>query len=60
MKLLHTPGHTPGHLSLLLRLESGGRLLLTADAAYAQRTLDERLLSLFSPTTMRTSRRWTG
>ena len=47
VRLLHTPGHTRGHLSLLLRLESGERLLLTADAAYAQRTLDERLLSLF-------------
>jgi N-acyl homoserine lactone hydrolase len=47
VRLLHTPGHTPGHLSLLLRLESGERLLLTADAAYAQRTLDERLVSLF-------------
>ena len=46
VRLLHTPGHTPGHLSLLLRLESGEQLLLTADAAYAQRTLDERLLSL--------------
>ena len=47
VRLLHTPGHTPGHLSLLLRLAGGERLLLTADAAYAQRTLDERLLSLF-------------
>jgi N-acyl homoserine lactone hydrolase len=47
VRLLHTPGHTPGHLSLLLALESGQQLLLTADAAYAQRTLDERLLSLF-------------
>ena len=46
VRLLHTPGHTPGHLSLLLRLAGGERLLLTADAAYAQRTLDERLLSL--------------
>jgi glyoxylase-like metal-dependent hydrolase (beta-lactamase superfamily II) len=48
VRLLHTPGHTPGHLSLLLRLQSGARLLLTADAAYAQRTLDERLLPLFA------------
>jgi N-acyl homoserine lactone hydrolase len=45
--LLHTPGHTPGHLSVLLRLESGERLLLTADAAYAKRTLAERWLPLF-------------
>jgi glyoxylase-like metal-dependent hydrolase (beta-lactamase superfamily II) len=47
VRLFHTPGHTPGHLSLLLRLESGGSLLLTADAAYAKRTLDERLVPLF-------------
>ena len=47
VRLFHTPGHTPGHLSALLRLEGGERLLLTADAAYAQRTLDERLVPLF-------------
>jgi N-acyl homoserine lactone hydrolase len=47
VRLIHTPGHTPGHLSLLLRLAGGEHLLLTADAAYAQRTLDERLLPLF-------------
>jgi N-acyl homoserine lactone hydrolase len=47
VRLLHTPGHTRGHLSLLLRLAGGERLLLTGDAAYAQRTLDERLLALF-------------
>jgi glyoxylase-like metal-dependent hydrolase (beta-lactamase superfamily II) len=48
VRLLHTPGHTPGHLSLLLRLAGGEQLLLlTADAAYAQSTLDERLVPLF-------------
>lgn len=47
VRLLHTPGHTPGHLSLLLRLESGERLLLAADAAYARSTLAERKLPLF-------------
>jgi glyoxylase-like metal-dependent hydrolase (beta-lactamase superfamily II) len=45
--LAHTPGHTPGHLSVLLRLEGGERLLLTADAAYAKGTLAERWLPLF-------------
>ena len=50
VRLLHTPGHTPGHLSLLLRLDSGQQLLLTGDAAYAQRTLDERLFPLFVDT----------
>jgi N-acyl homoserine lactone hydrolase len=47
VRLFHTPGHTPGHLSLLLRLAGGEQLLLTADAAYAQSTLDERLVPLF-------------
>ena len=35
--LISTPGHTPGHMSLLLRLEGGRRLLVVGDAAY---TLD--------------------
>jgi N-acyl homoserine lactone hydrolase len=30
--LLATPGHTPGHLSLLVRLPRSGPILLTADA----------------------------
>jgi len=46
VRLFHTPGHTPGHLSLLLRLEGGESLLVTADAAYGQQTLDERLVPL--------------
>jgi N-acyl homoserine lactone hydrolase len=45
--LMHTPGHTPGHLSVLLALDSGERLLLTADAAYAKQTLADRWLPLF-------------
>ena len=46
IRAFHTPGHTSGHLSFLLRLESGAHLFLTADAALAKRTLDERLLPL--------------
>jgi N-acyl homoserine lactone hydrolase len=42
--LLSTPGHSKGHLSVLLRLESGRELLLTADAAFARRTIDEELV----------------
>jgi N-acyl homoserine lactone hydrolase len=47
VRLLSTPGHTKGHMSVLLRLRSGRELLLTADAAYARRTIDEELVPLF-------------
>ena len=47
IRLLSTPGHSKGHMSVLLRLESGRELLLTADAAYARRTIDEDLLPVF-------------
>jgi N-acyl homoserine lactone hydrolase len=48
VRLLSTPGHTLGHMSVLLRLASGGELLLTADAAYARRSIDEELVPLLA------------
>ncbi len=47
IRLLSTPGHSKGHMSVLLRLESSRELLLTADAAYARRTIDEELVPVF-------------
>jgi len=47
VRLLSTPGHTAGHMSVLLALESGRELLLTADAAYARRIIDEELVPVF-------------
>jgi glyoxylase-like metal-dependent hydrolase (beta-lactamase superfamily II) len=38
LTLASTPGHTVGHLSLIVRLE-GGEALLTADAAYTLATI---------------------
>jgi glyoxylase-like metal-dependent hydrolase (beta-lactamase superfamily II) len=32
--MLRTPGHTPGHRSLLVRLQAGGAILLTGDVAH--------------------------
>ena len=46
IRLAHTPGHTPGHQSLLLRL-SDRTLLLTGDATYAIRSIDEDLVPIF-------------
>ena len=40
VRLLSTPGHTKGHMSVLLRLQSGRELLLTGDAAYSRATID--------------------
>lgn len=34
MKTLFTPGHAPGHTSLLVTLEEAGPMMLTADACY--------------------------
>ncbi len=36
VQLLATPGHTPGHHSLLVRLPRSGPLLLTVDAVYTE------------------------
>jgi N-acyl homoserine lactone hydrolase len=46
IRLLSTPGHTDGHMSILLRT-AGGELLLAGDAAYARKTIDERLVPLY-------------
>ena len=46
VRLVSTPGHTLGHQSIVLRLR-GGELLLTGDAAYTRRTIDEQLVPIF-------------
>lgn len=47
VRLLNTPGHTRGHQSVLLRLAEARELLLTGDAAYARRSIDEDLVPIF-------------
>jgi len=46
VRLLSTPGHTRGHQSVLLALQDR-ELLLTADAAYTLRAIDEELVPIF-------------
>jgi glyoxylase-like metal-dependent hydrolase (beta-lactamase superfamily II) len=48
IRLLFTPGHTPGHQSVLLRLTDGAQVLLVGDAAYTRRSIDEQLLPMLT------------
>jgi glyoxylase-like metal-dependent hydrolase (beta-lactamase superfamily II) len=42
VRILSSPGHTPGHQSLLVRLPKTGSVLLTGDAAHFQDNWDNR------------------
>ncbi len=44
IKILPTPGHSPGHQSLLLNLERSGEILLAADSVYTDEILDNNVL----------------
>ena len=44
VRLIDTPGHTPGHLSVLLRLAHGRQVLLIGDAAYTPGSVREEAL----------------
>jgi 4-pyridoxolactonase len=43
--LVETPGHTPGHYSLLVRLAQRRPMLFTGDACYTHRSLTENLIA---------------
>lgn len=43
--LFETPGHTPGHYSLLVRLANRRPMLFTGDACYTQRSIEENIIS---------------
>jgi N-acyl homoserine lactone hydrolase len=44
IRLISTPGHTPGHMSLLLRLRQTGPIILAADVAHYAFNLEQRLV----------------
>jgi glyoxylase-like metal-dependent hydrolase (beta-lactamase superfamily II) len=46
IRLIWTPGHTPGHQSVLLRLEEGRSVLVVGDAAYTLRSIAEQILPM--------------
>ena len=48
VRLLSTPGHSAGHLSVLARLDGGREVLIVGDAAYTLRSIREQRLPLFT------------
>ena len=44
IQLVKTPGHTPGHQSVVLRLPERGTVILTGDAIWTEANLDEMTL----------------
>jgi N-acyl homoserine lactone hydrolase len=46
--IISTPGHTPGHQSLLVKLPRTGALLLSGDAAHFQANWDNRRVPAFN------------
>ncbi len=46
--LLSTPGHTPGHQSILIRLAKTGPVLITGDAAHFKDNWDNRRVPSFN------------
>ena len=48
VRLLSTPGHSPGHLSVLLRAAGGRDVLVVGDAAYTSDSIRDQSLPLFT------------
>jgi N-acyl homoserine lactone hydrolase len=46
--ILSTPGHTPGHQSLLVRLAKTGAVVLTGDAAHFRENFEKRRVPAFN------------
>ena len=48
VRLVATPGHSPGHLSVLLDRGEGGKVLVVGDAAYTLESIRTQTLPLFT------------
>jgi len=46
--ILNTPGHTPGHHSLLVKLKEKGNVLLTGDAAHFHENYETNGVPVFN------------
>lgn len=52
IQIFHTPGHSPGHQSVLVKTERTGYILLTIDVAYNKEIFDNDIPFLSSDTEM--------
>jgi N-acyl homoserine lactone hydrolase len=48
VRLISTPGHTRGHMSLLVRADGGRQVLIVGDAVYTLRSMREEILPLLT------------
>lgn len=48
IRLIFTPGHTVGHMSVLLRLAQKRQVLIVGDAAYTLRNIREGILPMLT------------
>jgi N-acyl homoserine lactone hydrolase len=48
IRLVSTPGHTPGHSSLLVRLPKSGTIILSGDVAHFERNFRHRRVPVFN------------
>ena len=48
VRLISTPGHTPGHMSVLLRVADRGQVLIVGDTAYTLRSIAEQRVPLLA------------
>ena len=57
--LISTPGHTPGHQSLLVRLKNSGFIILSGDVVHLEENFRSDVVpSLNIPTRRSRSRQW--
>jgi len=48
VRLVFTPGHTAGHMSVLVRLAHGAQVLVVGDAAYTLRNIEQEILPMLT------------